>query len=167
MGRRRSVPLTEVYGTLRALIANLMALYHNIPGFDRLYQEFYLGLHPTLTPVQRGRHYELFGRFSQARAYYIDALSSSDLKEDAAFYLGRLLLREREYRKSAQQLERLLRDNPDTKWSAAAHYFSGEAYRALRDVRKAREHYSKANVSYLSANYRLIHLLDGDGARPR
>lgn len=158
-GKQRWAPLTSAAGPVRRFVIGWTeAVFRLVPGFAARYQDLYLAVHPKLSLVERGRHYEIYERGQPAEALYRRALIVPALREDALFFLGRMLVAQHRYEEGIAELSRLLRESPDTLWREPAWYFLGESYRLTGQLDAARNCYGQVTTSYLNAAHRLSQL---------
>jgi len=98
------------------------------------------------------------GDFPAARILFEQAAEASGLRAAALYYLGQIDLLDRRYEAAAEHLEEALRLNPG---ATEAHYPLAQAYRALGDDTRAREHLARFEPRVPTAEDPLIGQLEG------
>ena len=147
----------------RFLLAGLIDLYYDVFGnaFLLLYQESYFKL-SNIPPLAKARLKHLSFRFKSAIHDYnhIAEIFGNDFeKSESIFFKGQALWDMQDYSTSIRELQKLLRDYPDTRWKDVAFYYLANSYENLKDFEKARFYYSKiAGNSQTPAPVKLIDL---------
>jgi TolA-binding protein len=91
---------------------------------------------------------------SEALAQYLDYLSAfphSSFADDAMFDIGMILFREKDYRSAIRQFKSLLTHFPQSEYVPVTHARIGDAWRFLKNYKRAEESYTTVLEKYATA----------------
>ena len=131
----------------RFLLAKLINFYYDIFGdaFLISIQEIYFKLaHTDLFIKARLKH--LSFRFNSAIIdydYVMKTTQDNFIKSESIFFKGQAFWDRRYYNNSILELQKLLKEFPETRWKEIALFYLGNSYESNKEFDKAKFYYSK------------------------